>query len=121
MIKLVKQESGHDCGHACLAMLLNKSLDEIKSQVKVKRVSSYHLKIYLSCKYENSYEMKLIGKDINLPEFGILNITFSGGHWIIKEKNTIYCPHYGVVSFEKYFNMFAKNRIITGAMTLKAK
>lgn len=101
------------CGQTCLAMILNKSIDEVCKMLNNKYRSTCIYKDLAVCLELNGYKVtkhyKRGLKQEEIPNNSVIRVQFpnKNGHFIVKVDNEYYDPSVGIV---KYLN---EDRLIT--------
>jgi len=115
---IIKQETSYDCGHACLATILNSSLKDLREKYP-RKLTTEDIKNVLSQNgYKTKIEFKINEESFFLPRFGIINVPFSNeGHWVIIKGDKVFCPKFGIFKFEHYITLSLG--IVTSMITFK--
>jgi hypothetical protein len=98
-IRYMRQRFEYDCGHACLAML---GYDSYNMFPKGEQITSDNLHQIAGVKQVGGVVGQEETHDYSSPH--IWNILAKEGaqHWVIRHKDSIYCPTVGVMNAAEY-------------------
>ncbi|WP_218239370.1 MULTISPECIES: hypothetical protein [Bacillota] len=104
-MKLIKQPTFETCGQACIAMIADKSVNDVIKDMKTSGSTSIGQLIEILDKYGIRHAEKNVRISKKNPkpyEYSILTVHANGGytHWVLFYDGKYYDPEFGVIEGE---------------------
>ena len=84
---MIAQREKWDCGHACLAYVLGKSLDDVLAFMPLRELTDWEIGWALKIHRRNQP-----GHVTRMTSLGTRIVNVNGKHWVVMKDDEILCP-----------------------------